>query len=464
MVAASCTEAADARKTEHDGIGRFLVISDLHFDPYLGLSREQFIALQGASLAEWPKRLSGQPAPTRGADSPLRLLQSCLEDAKDRLPDPDFILLPGDLLSHDWVDRYDQLAARTREQDPAAYRAFTRQTMRFVAGCLREAFPKTPILPVLGNEDSDCGDYKVAPDSPFLEMITEVWSPLVFHPRVAEPAGAAQESVRRLQSEFGETVSRGGYYSVRLPGLGNHRLIALNTVFWTPQYRNACGDSQADPALDQLRWFEATLTAAARRGERVWLLMHIPPGIDSFATHRMGEVPQPLWRPEITKRFLQRVQRHRKTVQLAVAGHTHMDDFRVAQIHNQPVLLTKIVPGVSPIYGNNPGYQQFRYDRLRGAVQDYATYFLPLGLSEGTSRWKFEYEFVRAYGIPRFDAASLGGLGRKILGGGPSQAIYRQYYSVNGPQTPVPIQILGCAFLNTTVEEFSECAAGTGRN
>lgn len=436
----------------HEAGGRFLVISDLHFDPYLGLSREQFGALLIAPFSEWPQRLSGQPAPHYGSDSPFSLIQGCLDDARKRLSDPDFILLPGDFLAHSWSTKYDRLAPRPRSQDPAAYRAFTGQVMRFLTMRVGQAFPRTPVFSVLGNDDSECGDYQVTPVSPFLAMLSDVWAPLVFQSDNPESGAASRR-------EFSETVSRGGYYSVRLPALSKHRLVVLNTVFCAPQYRNACGDPTATPAHDQFRWLDKVLSAAERQGERVWLLMHLPPGIDGFATHQASGVAQPLWRPELTDWFLQIVRRHEKTIQLVIAGHTHRDDFRVIQLDGRPVLLTKIVPAVSPVYGNNPGYQIFHYDRPGGAVQDYLTLSLPLAPPPDVPAWKVEYQFMPAYGSFRLDPASIAQLGAEVSRGGPARKRYRQYYSVEGEPNPVADSILGCAILNVTVQGFTECSA-----
>ncbi len=456
LAAAFRLGAADGSPTPAPGTAathRFLVLADFHFDPFLGLSRDQFALLAAAPLADWPQLLSAQPAPQYGSDSPFPLVQSSLEDARSRLADPDFLLIPGDFLAHGWSAKYDQLAAQTRSQNPAAYRAFTRQVIQFLAERLRQAFPRTPIFPVLGNDDSDCGDYLIGPDSPFLEQFAEVWSPLMEAPG----AGAGPGS-----PEVISTLRRGGYYSIRLPRLANHRLIALNTVFCAPQYSNACGDPTATPALDQFRWFEAALAAAERQGEQVWLLMHIPPGMDSFATQKASGQAQPLWQPELTAWFLQLVKRHEGILQLAIAGHTHMDDFRVVQLGGRPALLTKIAPAVSPIFGNNPGYQIFHYERATGDVRDYLTYGLPLNSPAGnTPAWRVEYEFSRTYGSLQFNASSMVQLGADIISGAPARATFRQFYTVSGPPTPVSDLILGCAIRNTTVAGFTDCAAGT---
>ena len=65
------------------------------------------------------------------------------------------------------------------------------------------------------------------------------------------------------------------------PGI---RLVSLNTVFFSVKYNNACGSSDQTPALDAMRWQAAELERAKRAGERVWLLMHIPPGINGYSS------------------------------------------------------------------------------------------------------------------------------------------------------------------------------------
>lgn len=456
LVASFSLGAAEVVPTSGPGTtapNRFLVMADFHFDPFLGLSRNQFAVLATAPLADWPTLLSGQPAPKYGSDSPFPLVQGSLDDASSRLAKPDFVLIPGDFLAHGWSAKYDQLAPQTRRQNPAAYQAFTRRVMQFLAGRLHQAFPQTPLFPVLGNDDSDCGDYLIGPDSPFLEMFAEVWSPLMALPGAEETAGLP---------EVISTLRRGGYYSVRLPRLKNHRLIALNTVFCAPQYSNACGDPTATPALDQFRWLETALAVAERQGEQVWLLLHIPPGIDSYATQKASGQAQPLWQPELTAWFLQLVKRHEGILQMAFAGHTHMDDFRVIQLDDRPVLLTKIAPAVSPIFGNNPGYQIFHYERASGVVRDYVTYGLPLNSAPGnTPAWRMEYEFSRAYDPLQFHAASIAQLGAEVISAASVRATFRQFYTVSGPPTPISDLILGCTIRTTTIAGFTDCAAGT---
>lgn len=446
---------------------RFLAIGDFHFDPYDGLTREQFAVLAAAPLERWPELLASQRPAAWGRDSPLALVDSALADARRVLPDPDFILCPGDFLAHGWQNKYDRLAAASRSQNVEAYRTFTTNVLRLLAQRVRQAFPETPFLPVLGNDDSYCGDYAIGPNSPFLAMFAEVWAPLLNAP-------VAEDALRDLHATF----ARRGYYTLKLPQLVKHRLIALNTVFFSALYDNACGDPADTPSLDHLDWLEQTLARASAEGESVWLLMHIPPGIDGYSTNQAGGAPKVFWQPELTAKFLQLLQQHPGVVQMAFAGHTHMDDFRLMRSQGQPLLLTKIVPSVSPIFRNNPGYQIFDCDRQTGLVANYQTHHMPLAATGGPAPgassagaadaataargpWRLEYDFRQAYDLTALNAPSIARLAAKIAEGGPVEQAYLQYYPVGGAPSGIAVKVLRCAIDCATAGEFNACHRGT---
>jgi hypothetical protein len=58
----------------------------------------------------------------------------------------------------------------------------------------------------------------------------------------------------------------------------------LATLLRAINYKNACGDQMADPGSDEIKWLEVELQKAAAAKEKVWLVYHIPPGIDVFST------------------------------------------------------------------------------------------------------------------------------------------------------------------------------------
>ena len=241
----------------------------------------------------------------------------------------------------------------------------------------------------------------IEPDGPFLAMFAEAWEPLL-------GPGVDAEAFR-------ETFTRGGHYTAPLPGLEGHRLIVLNSVFFSVNYDNACGRSTQTPALEQLGWLAGTLDRARAAGESVWLLMHVPPGINSFNSAEAvakGGPPVTFWQPELTARFLQLVRRHRSTIRVAFAGHTHMDDFRVIRLDGEPVLPVQDRPGDQPDLRQQPGLSGLPVRPPDRAGRGYQTYFLTdladagrpastrppaAGPSSTTS--------AAAYGPPALDAA-----------------------------------------------------------
>jgi sphingomyelin phosphodiesterase acid-like 3 len=434
--------------------GQFLLISDIHFNPYY--DGTLFGQLRDQPVERWPEILQGsKPAGInpRGTDSNYALLKSSLDEARARIPDPDFILYPGDLMAHGWQAKYDGLAMKTHLEDPEAYRSFTAKVIRFLALEFRRRYPDVAILPTLGNDDSYCGDYMIEPDGAFLAMFASTWEPLL-------GAGPGREGFR-------QTFDRGGYYSIPLPRSKAHRLVVLNSVFFSVNYDDACGPSGATPALDQFRWLEETIERAHAAKEVVWLLMHIPPGINSFNSAEdvlHGGKASTFWQPELTGRFLQLLRRYPGTIRAAFAGHTHMDDFRAISTGDGESLFCKIAPAISPIFGNNPGFQIFQYDRSGGALRNFQTHSIaddrpapPAG-----AVWSREYDFQEAYGLGPPTAETVVRLASEMARDGMTRQLYTRFYAVSAPPefTPRTFDVYRCAIPNVTPAEFLTCLKG----
>ena len=127
-----------------------------------------------------------------------------------------------------------------------------------------------------------------------------------------------------------QSFPTGGYYAASAPGTSKHRVVILNTVFFSTDYRNQCGDPKDDPGGDQLRWLAAQLQDAANKGNKVWLLYHVPYGIDAYNSviapgGNAVEKVVSLWQPDYTEKFLALLDQYRDTIQSMLAGHTHMD-------------------------------------------------------------------------------------------------------------------------------------------
>ncbi len=82
------------------------------------------------------------------------------------LPHPAFIMLPGDLLAHDFPANY---ARVTHDNDRERYRAFVLKTLKFLALEFRKRFGDTKVLVTRGNNDEECGDNSIPAHGEFLK-------------------------------------------------------------------------------------------------------------------------------------------------------------------------------------------------------------------------------------------------------------------------------------------------------
>jgi len=276
----------------------WLFVSDVHLDP----------------AASEPADLSF------GEDTPPALFASALTEMKRVDPAPPVVFITGDFFAH----RFDYDRAVT--------------TMTGIAHAFGAAFPHAQFVIALGNEDSDCGDYQLAPGSPFLRATAGVWAPLV------DRHGAAPG--------FSRSFTRDGAYITALPS-GVTAFVA-DDVYWSPRYRAGCsGPAEPDRTLDEL---ESAFPADGVR--RRWVVAHIPPGMDAFSTvflaHGLAVIP--FLRAAPQRRLLQLLADPRRGIDALIDAHTHKFSYRIAGeggAHPVPALL---VPSVSPFFGNNPSF------------------------------------------------------------------------------------------------------------
>ena len=302
-----------------------VMLSDIHFDPFhdpAKLSR-----LRKEPIEHWAAILGAAPSPTQGADlqalqsacgaraldTAWPLLQTALAAAHDAEPRPAFVILSGDLLTHEFPCRFTHSALGTSSGDIAAFAA---KTVAFVLGQSRGAFPRIPVYAALGNNDSGCADYRATPADPFQTNTSAT---------LAAAAGIQPSS-----------FTPEGDYSVPLPAPIEHgRLIVLQDIFEARQF-NTCG-AAADraPQKAQVDWLRAQLTAARAHHEQVWVMAHMPPGVDVYTSFRRY-VFQPTQlcnaepRPFLADTSLaDALLDYADIVRLTLFGHTHMDEIRL---------------------------------------------------------------------------------------------------------------------------------------
>ncbi|WP_243366724.1 metallophosphoesterase [Fundidesulfovibrio soli] len=384
-----------------DRAGMFLLFSDVHFNPFADPGKVK--ALAAAPAAEWGAILA-DAAPVYspyGQDSNNALFQSFLDDMASRAPRPDFLLFPGDLLCHGFWTLYPRL---TGDSSSGGLLGFIGKTAEYFLAEVTRRFPEAPLYLALGNNDSFEGDFRIVPDSPYLSVT------------------ASSIAQRALKSEadraaFLESYPRYGCYSLPLPGHGG-RIVVFNNIYWAKRYPN---QGVGKPVLDFLT---QELATAGRRGEKVWLMAHVPPGDNSKSSAakylKTGKnVYAPLLADAWNDALANLLVAHSQTVRASFCGHVHRDEFRLVYPKGRelPAASLRLGPSISPVTGNNPGYQVYSYDRQSFELLDTAVHYLDIGASRPA--WEVEYTYSRAYG-------------RGLRSPGDWQAMYQELKTCSG--------------------------------
>ena len=429
------------------GTGMFLMLSDVHFDPYADpaiirqLGAEPLPACQAPASGEFSKF---------GSDSNYPLLKSTLDEAvataRQNHIHYDYVIVTGDLLAHNFDTRYQRCVGGA----PEAYGKFASDTVRFVDAMMIQAFPGVPIFATLGNNDTDHGDY-VDASREFLAAVGQDWG-----------RTWSNVSAGRRQAAL-DSFARAGNYALPQPNVPNNELIVINTNLWVARKTQACSEADPDPA-GQFHWLEGVLDKSRRAGRSASLIMHVLPGIDAMKSS--GGTPRAFWTDSCTRKFIDLLTDFRGVVREMYAGHIHRDDFRLLPDRDgKPLSAIHIAPAVSPVYFDNPAVEIGWYDKSGGALRDYATLALDLGSAKPA--WRLEYLFSQAYGHSRADLATMEELSWQIRNprSGASRK-YADYYGagVNVFLTPDNWSNYACAQTEITPAAFAQCRdAGAGQ-
>jgi len=242
-------------------------------------------------------------------------------------------------------------------------------------------------------------------------------------------------------------------------------MIILNTIFFSVSYKNLCGDTLADPGAEELAWLREALKSCRSSGSKAWLSFHIPPGIDIYNTiHGKGTCEEkiyPAWEEKYNDAFLLILKDYRDVIAAAFGGHFHRDDFRVIYDDKDPVSFIHLTPAISPIYGNNPSYNIFAYDRSKHVLLNYQTYYLKDLASGDSARWTFEYDFKNSYGQDIITPSSLSNVSNQIFSDTTYRQKYIRYYSAHSDK-PYPGDYADwyynwCGISHLEKEEYSSC-------
>ncbi len=430
-------------------------ISDIHFNPFD--PPELAAELSNSPVDDWPDifgTIERQAMSQWGSDTNYALFASSLVAFSRTASTSDFAIYGGDFLVHD----FNAKAAKALGVAPTDLRVrrLALDTTLFVGDSLARAFPDRPFIIALGNTDSECGDFRLTPGGAYLAGTKEMVRRLV--------------GAERLADDFDRTYGAGGYYGVHHPNIDNALILVLNDVLWSMKYQDACGTGTESVAEAMMDWLYVMLERQKASGGLVWLVHHMPWGIDAMSTATAKQADcearvVPFLREPYRTQMIDLLRRFGTTIRAGFGGHVHTDDFRVLlDTASQPLFTQKIVPAISPIYDQNPGFQIIEYDAGTASPIDLSTYYLANLQSASLAvpgDWRFEYSFSEVYDPAGYSTKGVNALIKAVAVSGSVAATYRKLHQVS--HRPLPRAVMPsfvCSMTHLEPESFTECYCG----
>ena len=140
----------------------------------------------------------------------------------------------------------------------------------------------SPVFGTLGNSDAG------------LDYFMPITSNESVNPWFSQIGGSIEHAGLMTQGELQE-FKHGGFFQARE---GNLSILSLDTVIYAMDHL-PIRPLEADP-FGQFAWLRQRLREAATAGQKVWIVGHVPPGIETFGYTE-------LWHPQYVERRGSRV-------------------------------------------------------------------------------------------------------------------------------------------------------------
>jgi len=199
------------------------------------------------------------------------------------------------------------------------------------------------------------------------------------------------------------------------------RILGLNTNYWSASNKNT-GTTQ-DPA-GIFAWLGSELQLAQSIGIKVFIVGHIPPGIDHFAL-----VPQ--YYQQFVSSYLNVTDPYiNGTIVKQFFGHEHVMLFRIYSASAVPI---ELISSISLYYNNNPTYRIYSYDTTTFETLDYEEWYY---IVNGTnSMWAQQFQSVKAlYGLNSLDSNAMCSF---LANMDVNSKLFQTYYSNSQSFTPL---------------------------
>jgi sphingomyelin phosphodiesterase acid-like 3 len=449
-----------------------VMLSDLHLDPFHDPAKVPLLVK--APVEEWEAILGSPDSPSqqndfaaiqsvcgskRGVDTPYALLDSSLRAAKANAPDAMFVTVSGDLLVHNLDCRY-RMAMRlppANGDDQSVSAEFAEKTTVFVMKQVESVFAGIPVYLALGNNDSRCNHNRLDVHDAYLLATA--------HAAIDGLVGISEPERKQAL----DTYESAGYYAVTMAApMRNTRLLVLDDIYMMTKFATCeADDKDQRGAQEQMAWLTKELDGARQRGERIWVLGHVPPEVDLKGSLAKGLA---MCLGGGAEMFLSSgalestLTSHADVVRLAIFGHTHMDELHLLGTKENGIPM-KVVASITPVDGNTPSFTVGKVAPASATLSGYAVYVASNKTGEGTT-WAKEYDFNETYHEPNFSAKSLDDLIGRFQAesqgaGAESQAYQHHFYKGVTKSLPGPLwQGYVCSLDHSTSEGFAACVCG----
>jgi sphingomyelin phosphodiesterase acid-like 3 len=322
---------------------------------------------------------------------------------------------------------------------------------------VESVFAGIPVYIALGNNDSRCNHNRMDVHDDYLKVTAQA---------AIDGLVGVSAPERKLALT---TYESGGYYAVTMAApMQNTRLLVLDDIYMMSKFANCEADeSDQKGAQEQLGWLTSQLNSAQQKGERVWVLGHVPPTVNpkgalanAIGLCAGGEVEGYLSSDALANALVS----HSDVVRLAIFGHTHMDELHLLGNGDAGVPM-KVVASISPVSGNTPSFTLGKVAPSSALLMDY-TVFEASNATGVDTVWSREYNFKETYGVDAFSAKALadviGHLRADTSGTGAESLAYQTHFFKG--HSPIPLGPLWegyvCSLDHAKGDGFRTCVCG----
>ncbi|CAK9113488.1 unnamed protein product [Durusdinium trenchii] len=373
--------------------GRSIWLTDFHIDPFYLTSERQCVKKNVSTLRNFSFGIMGCDPPMSLARSVVSAVEH-LEKSHEKKSD--YVIFTGDF---------------TRHHPETLQHPFENVSgiIGEVSSAMNHLRPGQYVFGALGNDDNPAN---------YFQNITSNKS----SNRWFEAVGHQIETAHCMSKETRKQFNYGSFFEMQI---GNLTILSIATVIYSVKHAPANTSGQ-DPFY-QFAWLRQKLFEAVLENRKVWIVGHVPPGMETFGYSEN-------WQPRFVQDYLDIVQDEvlGSVIAAQLFGHVHKDEIRLLPHPVRgagPIFLSS---ALSPVYYNNPSFKTVTYDKHTGDFLDFDVFLTRIS-NVSALEWEFGYGFKRLYQLPNLSMESLATMASQLLEGESTWKSYAYWYTAGYP-------------------------------